>query len=1038
MPGGKVKTLAKHRLALAVSAAIGSTAYAQDPAPQQQTVEEITVTGSRIVRRDFTAPSPIVTIESENFVNTSSTSIEGVLNDLPQFVPAGTQFSAFDIQPGATNSSGAATLNLRGMGTNRNLVIVDGRRAQPVNASLVVDVNTIPASAIQSVEVITGGASAVYGPDALAGVTNIKLRDDFEGVEVGVRGSESADGDGTETNVSMLFGINSSDGRGNIMIGLDHTSRDEIWQKDRDFYVNGWLDPANAGGQFMQPRSYGAGEAANIPGGFNPPSQAAVDALFARYGAPAFPNPGSVGNTSEFRFNEDGTIFVTQGGIGYNGPLNCLEGCGSFTMIKRLTNGNLDQMSTVGLLSAPMERFTTFLKGNYGISDSLTLFAQANYANIEVVTNGGIPPAITVWQSPIPRDGRAIPADLTTLLNSRTGTAGANGPWSLYQVLDYNGPIQQKNTSDVWQVLGGIEGEIGDRTTWEAYISVGQTDIENANSRMPSLQRYQFLVQQPNFGTGGPFAYNPATSMIGSGRGYALTCPSGLPVFSNFTPSPQCLDGIDTFQIAKSVLDQNIAEFNLQGGFAELPGGEIGYAVGASYRENTYQFSPGNPFTMLTDNPIGLFASAPTGGATDVTELYGEMLLPVFERLDLELGYRYSDFNTAGGQDTYKALFTWDATDRIAFRGGRQVATRAPNTAELFTAPTQIVVFHPDGDPCSVTTRSPWGNVSTPLSGSPAPNNPNRAQVINLCRQLIGNNTSGFDTQTYSVTGVSGPLGFHRQNPAFFPLEIELRMGNPKVGPEKGETYTFGGVFTLGEEANLTVSADFYQINMKDAISPIAAYVVYNNCMNWNGTTNPTYDINNSFCKMIRRNASSGDREEVDAPFYNLGLIETQGLDVNVNWRSDFGPGTFGINSVMSYLDSYKFQVAPGDRVIEAKGTLDQGGMYDFQAMTNFTYSWDVLSLGLGWKYLSDIKSAPASSSPNTTVQGTTDYDLFNLYGSFNWDKYTVRFGVDNLLDEDPRVIGANPGVDSNTDSTLPALYDVVGQRYFVGFSARF
>jgi hypothetical protein len=899
----------------------------------------------------------------------------------------------------------------------------------------------------------------VYGPDALAGVTNFKLRDDFEGVEIGVRGSDTAEGDGAETSFNMLLGMNSGDGRGNVMVGMDVTSRDPIYQRDRDFYVNGWLDPGNPGGQFMQPRSYGANESQNIPGGLNLPSQDAVNTLFRRYGV----NDNVVGRTSEFRFNEDGSVFVTQGGHGYNGPLNCLDPaqCGSFTMIKRLNNGNLDQMSTVGLLQAPLDRNSAFLKGNYAIGDRLSAFAQANYANVEVLTNGGIPPAITVWQSPVPRDGRALPADLNALLDSRCanqppavpgdppgpctittfpdGSSRAAGPWSLYQVLDYNGPIQQKNTSDVWQILAGLEGELGASMTWEAYLSKGQTDQEFANSRMPSLQRYQFLVQQPNFGQGGPFTYNPATSLIGSGRGYGITCPSGLPVFQNFTPSPQCLDGIDTFQIAKSVLDQEIAEFNLQGSWLDLPGGEIGYAVGTSYRKNEYQFAPGNPFTQLTDNPIGLFASAPTGGETDVTEYYGEILLPVFERLDLELGYRYSDFNTAGGHDTYKALFTWDATDRISFRGGRQIATRAPNTAELFTAPTQIVVGHPDGDPCSVTTRSPWGNVATPMSGSPAPNNPNRQQVINLCRQLIGNANSQFDLQTYSITGVAGPEGFHRQNPPFFPLEIELRQGNPRVGPEKGETYTFGVVFDgLFGADNLTLTADFYQINMKDAIAPIAAYIVYNNCMNWNGQTNPTYDINNSFCRMIRRNASTGDREEVDAPFFNLGIIETQGLDLNVNWSADFGPGTFGINSVMSYLDSYQYQAAPGDRVIDATGTLDQGGMYELQGFTNFTYAFDRLSLGLGWRYMSDVKNAAAASSPNTTIQGTSAYNMFNLNGAYNWDKYTFRFGVDNLLDEDPRIIGANPGVDTQSDSTLPALYDVVGQRYYLGFSARF
>jgi outer membrane receptor protein involved in Fe transport len=1035
--------LRKQRLALAVSAAIGSTAHAQE------VLDEVLVTGSRIVRRDLTSASPILTVESESFLQSSSVSADQLMNRLPQFVPAGTQFAAFDIQSGATNSPGAATLNLRGMGTNRNLVLVDGRRAQPGNASLVIDINTIPASAIQSVEVITGGASAVYGPDALAGVTNFILKKDFEGVEVNLRTSDSAEGDGAESSFSMLFGMNSAEGKGNVMVGIDRTQRDAIFERDRDFYVNGWLDPGNASGQFMQARTFAGGEGL-IPGGVNPPSQTAVDSLFPGLA------PGTVGVNSEFRFNDDGSVFVTDQGYGYNGPFNCFD-CGPFTMVKRLDTGNLDQFGTTGLLSTPLERFSSFLRGRYDLSDNLTAFAQANYSNIEVRTNGGIPPAITVWQSPIPRDGRPLPAALNTLLDSRClipagsppgtpcsittfpdGSPRSAGPWSLYQVLDYNGAIQQKNTSDVWQLMAGLEGEFGDGFTWEAYVSKGETAIEAVNSQMPSLQRYQFLVQQPNFGQGGPFTV-PGTSPIGGGRGYSITCPSGLPVFSDFTPDQSCLTGIDTLMVNRSVLGQDIAEFNLQqGSMFSLPGGEAGFAVGASYRANDFQYNPGNPLTQLRDNPIGVFASAPTGGSTDVMEYYGEVLLPVVDRLDVELGYRYSDFNTAGGHDTYKALFTVDASEAITFRGGYQFATRAPNVAELFTAPTQVVVFVPDQDPCSVTTLSPWGNL---------PSNPNRQAVQDLCRAIIGNSTSGFDTQTYSITGIDGPSGFHRQNPPFFPLEIELRQGNPLVAPETGKTYTLGAIFDgpLGLD-NLTISADLYRIELTDAISPIAATTVLNNCFNWNGLTNPTLDVNNSFCQMVRRNPSSGDREEVDAPFFNLGLIETQGLDLNINWTADFGPGTFGVNSSINYLDSFEYQVAPGGRIADATGTLDpgpggqvgQGGLYDIRALTNFSYSWSDISVGVGWQYLSSVKSAAASLSPDTTIQGTGSYSLFNLNGSYQWSKYVVRLGIENLLDEDPRIVGANPGVDTNSDMTLPALYDTVGRRYYLGFTASF
>jgi outer membrane receptor protein involved in Fe transport len=172
------RALSRWLVSAAVASAIASSALSPTAFAAEEELAEVTVTGSRIVRRDLDAPSPIVTVSNETFDASSTTSAESVLNQLPQFTPSGTQFSS-SIQSGATASPGAATLNLRGLGTNRNLVLVDGRRPQPANASLVVDINTIPAAAIQGVEVITGGASAVYGPDAMAGVVNFILKKNF-------------------------------------------------------------------------------------------------------------------------------------------------------------------------------------------------------------------------------------------------------------------------------------------------------------------------------------------------------------------------------------------------------------------------------------------------------------------------------------------------------------------------------------------------------------------------------------------------------------------------------------------------------------------------------------------------------------------------------------------------------------------------------------------------------------------------------------------------------------------------------------------
>ncbi len=996
-------------LASAISAIVAGS-YTLPTFAQDEALEEITVTGSRILRRDLSAPSPVVTLGAESFENSAAVSAEAVLNQLPQFVPGGTQFSS-SVQSGATASPGAATLNLRGLGSNRNLVLVNGRRAQPANASLVIDINTIPTAAIQSVEVITGGASAVYGADAMAGVINFVLKNDFEGVEFDFQSGETLEGDGNESRFSTLMGMNAADGKGNIMMGMEWAKREPVYQIDRDFFTKGWLDPLNAGGQFQQATSYSGSEGA-VPGGPNLPAQATVNALFPTLAA------GTVGRSSEFRFNDDGSMFVTQQGYGYKGPLNCLVGCGSFTGMKKLSNGNLDQFGTFAYVSTPLERHSFFANGNYEISDNISAFMQTNYSHVEVLQRGGLPPAVTVWQAPIPRDGRALPAALNTLLDSRSNPSGA---WSLYQVLDYNGPIEPVNTSNVWQVMTGLEGDLRDGDwSWEAYYSRGETEIEMESFDLPSLQRYQFLVAKPNFGKG--------TGFVSSGRGYSIDCPTGLPVFAEFKPAASCMEGIEDRMRNVTNLTQDIAEANLQGNLFNLPAGEVRFAVGTAWRENTFRFDPGNPQSNVLDNPIGIFGSNGTAGSTNVSELYGELLVPVIDGLDLELGYRYSDFDTAGGVDTYKSLFTWQAIENVTFRGGLQFATRAPNTAELFTGPTQLVVPFPNVDPCSVVTLSPWGNVAA---------NPNRTKVQALCRAIIGNNTSGFDVQSYGT--VPGPNGFTRQNPPFFPLEIELIKGNPNVGVEQGETWTLGAVISepFGWES-LSLTVDLYKIELTDAISPISSTTVYNNCFNSNGSSNPTLDPANSWCKMIRRNASSGDREEVDAPYYNLGTLKTQGIDLQANWGVDVGQGRLNLNSTLNYLDLFEYQTAPSAPLVDATGTLDQGGQFEYRALSSASYAWDNYSVGLSWRFLSSVENAAKALNRTTTIQGTDAYSMLNLTGGYNWENYTLRVGIDNLFDKDPLIVGANPGIDTNSDQTNPGFYDPLGRRWYMGLKMSF
>ena len=1023
-------------VATAVAAAItGSVvlpaARAADAA--EEGLQEVTVTGSRIQRRDLTAPSPIVTVGTQALDNSSTVAVESVLQQLPQFVPGGNQFVS-GAQAGAAQTPGAATLNLRGLGSNRNLVLLDGRRLQPANATLAIDVNTIPQAALQGVEVITGGASAVYGPDALAGVVNFILKKDFEGLNVDTQFGTTEHGDGAERRVSVLMGMNGAGGRGNIMIGVDWTKRDAVYQRDRSFYVNGWRDPNNPGGDFMEQPTYVGTAAGGI--GANLPTQAAICGIFNLAATCTAP-----GTSSELRFNNDGTPFVQGvitlpngtkvGGLGYNGPLGSLT-AGRNTMVNKLADGSLDEKYTTQYASTPLERHSLFMRGRFDITDNTSAFLQANYTNNEVLTRGNLAPAITTWAVNVPRDSRTLPAALNTLLNSRANPAG---PWVLYQVLDYYGVLQSTNTSNVWQAMAGLQGKMPIKDwTWEAYYSTGKTSTL-AETPTPSLQRYAMLIAAPNFGKNANITV-PPTGVLG-GRGYTLKCTSGLPVFQEFKPSQDCLNSMETRDRQVTDLTQDIFEANMQGGAFSLPAGEARFAAGVSYRKNDFRFDPGYPVEQILDNPIGLFASNGTKGSTNVKEVYGELLAPVIKNLDLELGYRLSDFNTAGTASTYKALFTWKALDQVSFRGGYNYATRAPNTAELYTGQTLLVVPFPDGDPCSVSTRSPWGNLPPGNTFSPTPSNPDYLKVQALCRAIIGNSTSGFDTQTFNTP--NGPNGFTRANPPFFPLEIEATQGNPKVGPETAKTFTLGAVLTEPFGAkNLTVTVDAYRIKVLDAIAPVSSITAYNNCFNFNKTSNPTYSITNPFCQLIQRNAVTGDRAQVLALYSNLGTIETQGVDVTAAWNHDLGPGVFGVNATLSYLDYYKYQPDTASKQNDATGTLDQGGQFDYRLLTNFTYKWNDFNFGLQWRHLPSVESAAKAISTTTTQQGAPSYDVFGLTGSYSFGRYTLRAGVDNVLDQAPPSINAIPGGDTNSDTTNPSYYDVLGRRYFVGLKAKF
>ncbi|MEJ0035686.1 MAG: TonB-dependent receptor [Gammaproteobacteria bacterium] len=1004
----------------AVAAALGAgvlpllsvhSAWAQSATDEAEPVAEVVVTGSHILRRDFDASSPIMTVDSRALDSISTVGTETVLNRLPQFTPTGTQFDTSSVSGTATSSPGIATANLRGLGSNRTLVLIDGRRAQPANATLAVDINTIPTAAIKSIEVITGGASSVYGADATAGVVNFVLRDDFEGLEVNAQTGVTEVGDGAETRLSAAIGKNFGGGQGNVFLGLEVARRNEARYSGRDFYEKGWKDPGTVG--------YGLINQAGYAAGTNTPSQAVINSLFPGQAA------GSVSSANTFYFNADGSPWQAQGAANYKGPYNLA--------IKVGPGGTVNESFLDRLASDPLDRYSAFGKASFAINEHLTAYLQGTVSSTAVDTVYAYSPAITIWSASIPTGAaNPVPAGLAALLASRPDPT-AN--WTLYRQFDFWGPMNARTKTSNYQITGGLKGTLPiSDWTWDAYASNGSTSSTINIGHLPSYQRYQTVVSSPGYGAG--------LSITGN-YGQGIKCTSGLAIFGG-TTSQDCFDAIDANLAQNTDLEQNIFEATVQGKAVDLPAGELRFAVGADYRGDKFKFNPGslNASNSVLENPIGLFAVSSARGTTTVREAYAEFLvpllkdLPAVKKLELELGYRTSDYNLAGTVSTYKGLFNWTPVDMLRLRGGYQRANRAPNIAELFQGGTVSTVSLATGDPCAVDTVAPWGNVAA---------NPNRTQVQALCRAIIGNSTSGFDTRPGGPGTYVGPFGFFAQDNAII-------SGNQKLESEQASTWTFGFVMRSPAEAallrDLSLSVDFYNIEITNAIAPTDALTVYAKCFNSDGASNPGYTLTDAggYCSLIHRDAVSGDRQSVNTPFVNTGGIKTQGTDVELNWRAalaDMGmasaPGRFSADIVMTFLSYFKTQATNTAPFLDSMGTLNQGGQYRWRSFTTLGYSFGNFDTGLTWLHLPSAAPAQKVQSPTTRILGVPSYDLFGLQAAWNvTSTFAVRVGVDNILDKEPPVVGANPGVNNAMGSTMPGYYDVLGRRYYVGAKARF
>ena len=605
--------------------------------------EAIIVTGSRIQRRDLSSTSPLAVVSDEEFKLSGAVNVEQVINTLPQVIPGTTSFSN---NPGG----GVATLDLRGLGANRTMVMVNGRRWMFFDVGQVVDLNTIPQFLIDSVDVVTGGASAVYGSDALAGVVNFRLRSDLQGIEAGTSYAITEEGDGSRFDAFVALGSEFADGRGNVTVFGEYFKRTSIFADDR-----AWSR-----------ETLGDGE-----DGLEPIGSSAVEEGRIRY----FGGNSGLG-TASGNFNGNGAFFGTPG-------------------TSTPYDGETYNYAPANYLQVPQERWLLGGYGEYEVNDNVTAFMEVTFVNNRVENELAATPVTGFFDLAVDQNCafmsaadcqalRAIDAS-ETAANAAAGVEDDPGMvnMSIARRTTDSLPRNSSNDRNAFRVLGGVKGPAFATWNYEAYYVYART--RNSQIQEGNISRSAF--QAGLNGTATPI------NIFGQGT-LTPQMASQIAILAQNTD-------ISTLQVANASLSGPLGNFG-------LGADDIGLAVGVEYRSMASEFIPDT--ALSSGDVIGFNAAAPTKGNYDVREIFGEIRLPIIadrpgvERLELNGAGRFSDYGlqAVGGVWTYSAGAEWSPIRDITFRGQYQRAIRAPNVGELFGGAGNG--FPPATDPCALET----------------------------------------------------------------------------------------------------------------------------------------------------------------------------------------------------------------------------------------------------------------------------------------------------------------------------------------------
>lgn len=967
---------------LTLSVALGTPACAQAAAQDAAAEDapkpsEIVVTGSLIARPNNTAVSPIVSVGETALKQTGQVNLQDALNQFPSFTTAG------NANTGGQGTGGRASVNLHGLGTNRNLVLLDGKRLPLSDVGGNVDINILPESIMGGVDVITGGASAIYGSDAISGVVNFKTQRAFNGVRLDVQNAISERGDANKFNGSLAVGTSFAEDRGHLIAAFSYAKQDPVNGSTRTFFFD------------KTPSSF-IGNGTFVPSATNAPNAAVVAGVFAGYGVTNLPANFQLLNLG---FNNNGTLFTQTGARNYLGA----NGTNGYLIVGNNVRMPVGQQVD---FANGLKRKTAFVKADYALTPALTAYGQFMYVDLSVTTASGGSLTQFGTLTTIPVTNPFIPQDLRTILASRPNPS-APFTWNGRYV-----GVPYKNWDEAYtvqQYMAGLKGDIVAGWSFDLYASYDQSVHDQQLNDAVVKSRVQTLL---NAADGGASLCSGGFNIFGDANARAL--------------SASCVDYITKTAFSKEKLSQTQAQLQVNGKLFDLGAGPAQIALVAGYRKNTFKYTPDSD--LRAQNIESVIASQPAAGRITVKEFAAQIDVPLLANKPFvrELGIggavRYSDYSVTGGVTSYEADARWKPVDTLLFRSSYQRAVRAPNIGELFSPAqgNQLVIGTPPGalgDPCDIR--------STARTGA------NGAQVAALC-VAQGVPQAAVSSYTFPTTATGQLIS---GNTSLTPE----RADTYNVG------FVLNAPFHSGLLADFTLSVDYYYISVKNVISTVPGLTVLSKCFNLDGT-NPGYDRANLYCSLISRDGS-GQLVNVATPYLNLGSVKTAGIEAQVNWTvpAPLLRGTSGrlfVNSAIGYLQKYKLQLVPGAAELDYTGisngaagvsSLPPRATPRWKAVTSFGYRSEATTVGLRWRYQSAMKDTTSVLTPATAQPGVGAYALWDLFGTLRVRK-TVEFraGVNNLFNR------GLPFVSSSQNGTDVALYDPIGRSFYLGARVSF